>query len=126
MHQFDENGEDDPSGSAPADGEGEEFPAPVRTAVNVSVSRTMLVVKVPSTRLKISEGGDYLAVGGSDGSVTVIDVEGFQTVSTAMCHDLPVTGLGFAPKSTAKLAGESPCVGGTWVFVTRDNDLPPR
>jgi len=105
MHQFDENGEDDPSGSAPADGEGEEFPAPVRTAVNVSVSRTMLVVKVPSTRLKISEGGDYLAVGGSDGSVTVIDVEGFQTVSTAMCHDLPVTGLGFAPKSTAKLAG---------------------
>ena len=76
MHQFDENGEDEMPAEQTAEGED----APVRTAVNVSVSRTMMVVKCPSTRLKISDGGDYLAVGGSDGSVTIIDVEGFQTV----------------------------------------------
>lgn len=47
------------------------------------MTRTMFVVKVPSTRLKMSDGGDYLAVGASDGSVTVVDVESFQTVRTA-------------------------------------------
>ena len=80
MHQFDENGEDEMQSGLPAEQTAEGEDAPVRTAVNVSVSRTMMVVKCPSTRLKISDGGDYLAVGGSDGSVTIIDVEGFQTV----------------------------------------------
>ena len=36
--------------------------------------------KVPSTRLKISEGGEYLAVGASDGTVNLIDVKRFSTV----------------------------------------------
>ena len=93
MHQFDENGEDEmPGGPAEQTVEGED--APVRTAVNVSVSRTMMVVKCPSTRLKISDGGDYLAVGGSDGSVTIIDVEGFQTVQHPnILTDLPFVRL---------------------------------
>jgi hypothetical protein len=50
------------------------------TYLTINRNRTMFVVKVPSTRLKMSEGGDYLAVGASDGSVTVVDVESFQTV----------------------------------------------
>ena len=40
----------------------------------------MFVVKVPCTRLKMSDNGNYIAVGASDGSVIVIDIESFQTV----------------------------------------------
>jgi hypothetical protein len=104
LHQFDENGEDEMPGT-PVEQTPEGEDVPLRTAVNVSVSRTMMVVKVPSTRLKICDSGTFLAVGGSDGTVAVIDVETFQIVSTTQCHDLPVTGLGFAPTSTAKRVG---------------------
>ena len=44
--------------------------------------------KVPSTRLKMSEHGDYLAVGASDGTVSLIKASTFKTVSLAlfMCY----------------------------------------
>ena len=59
--------------------------------------------RVPSTRLKASDSGEYLAVGGSDGSVTVFRTDGsrLERVSCDICHDLPVTGLGFAPQGAA-------------------------
>ena len=44
--------------------------------------RIKSVSKVPSTRLKMSEHGDYLAVGASDGTVTLISASTFKTV----CH----------------------------------------
>jgi WD40 repeat protein len=58
---------------------------------------------VPSTRLKSSDSGEYLAVGGSDGSVTVFRTENnkLERISTEVCHDLPVTGLSFAPQGSA-------------------------
>jgi len=101
LNQFDEIDEDGGEVKG-ALGSKEEV---LRTALSVSVSRTREISKVPSTRLKLSEEGTYIAVGASDGSVTVVEVEGFQTVSKATCHDLPVTGLGFAPESTAMRAG---------------------
>ena len=58
--------------------------------------------RVPSTRLKASDSGEYLAVGGSDGSVNVFRTGSkFEKVSCDICHDLPVTGLGFAPQGSA-------------------------
>jgi WD40 repeat protein len=61
----------------------------------------VVACKVPSTRLKDSESGDFLAVGGSDGSVNVFKTGKLEKVSSQVCHDLPVTGLGFAPHGFA-------------------------
>ena len=36
--------------------------------------------KFPCTRLKISERGDYLAIGASDGAVVVVDVDTMKQV----------------------------------------------
>mmetsp|Transcript_30612 Transcript_30612/g.33447 ORF Transcript_30612/g.33447 Transcript_30612/m.33447 type:complete len:428 (-) Transcript_30612:87-1370(-) len=60
------------------------------------------VHKVPSTRLAMSEDGKYLAIGASDGSVSVVEVEKLKEVKKVSCHDLPVTGLGFAPQHLTK------------------------
>jgi WD40 repeat protein len=64
------------------------------------------VHKVPSTRLAMSEDGKYLAIGASDGSVSVVEVEKLKEVKKVSCHDLPVTGLGFAPQHLTKEKGK--------------------
>jgi WD40 repeat protein len=61
--------------------------------------------KIPSTRLRESEDGVYLAVGGADGTVAVVTSEDFREVHRVSCHDLPVTGLGFAPYDITKEKG---------------------
>lgn len=75
---------------------------------------------VPTTRLRISDTGTYLAVGASDGSVTVFYAENLgkvwivdwiivlyrvsiSKVQGWSQHDLPVTGLSFAPQSLSQL-----------------------
>ena len=73
----------------------------VRTAMQLTYSRRMRLYKYPSTRLTMSEGGDYLAIGNIDGTVTIIDVDTFSKVSTTQCHSVPVTGVGFAPDAAA-------------------------
>jgi hypothetical protein len=57
--------------------------------------------KTPSTRLKDSESGEFLAVGGADGTVNVFKTGSLEKVSSHICHDFPVTGLGFAPHGYA-------------------------
>lgn len=47
--------------------------------------------------MSISKDGNHLAVGGSDGKVTVVSTETLRAVQSFVCHDLPVTGLDFAP-----------------------------
>jgi WD40 repeat protein len=73
----------------------------VRTALQVTYSRRMRLHKYPSTGLKMSDGGGYLAIGNVDGTVTIVDVETFQQISTTQCHSVPVTGVAFAPDATA-------------------------
>jgi hypothetical protein len=68
-------------------------------------SKKKEVHKVPSTRLAISEDGEYLAVGASDGSIVVTKSENLQPVKRLAKHDLPVTGLGFAPHHLTKERG---------------------
>jgi len=60
-------------------------------------SKVVVVAKVPSTKLRLSEDGLYIAVGTSNGEVVVFSTETMAKVKSLQCHDLPVTGLGFAP-----------------------------
>ncbi len=69
-----------------------------KVSINVFYQRKKLIHKVPSTRLDMSENGKYIAVGASDGSVAVVTTEKLSEVKRVVCHDLPVTGLGFAPQ----------------------------
>lgn len=87
----------------------------------------MICCPVPATRLKLSCDGDQLAVGGCDGSVTIISENTMKKLSSAQCHDLPgfcykchytcskvvhiffllkVTGMAFAPVSVSEANGE--------------------
>lgn len=75
----------------------------VEEALAVTVSAKPLdvlaVAKVPCTRLCSSALHKRLAVGASDGSITVVSYDGPKFVKTLVqpCHELPVTGLSFAP-----------------------------
>lgn len=67
------------------------------TELSVKFLQKRMVAKVPCTRLRISGDGQYLAVGCSDGSVTVWSTSTLSQVQRFAHHDLPVTGLSFAP-----------------------------
>ena len=59
----------------------------------------LIVAKVPCTRLCGSSQHKRLAVGASDGSIIVVSYDGPKLKKTLVqpCHELPVTGLNFAP-----------------------------
>lgn len=66
-------------------------------ALEAVPSKVVVVAKVPSTKLRLSDDGKYIAVGTSSGEVVVLDSESMNKLKVMQCHDLPVTGLGFAP-----------------------------
>lgn len=98
------------------------------TFVNAYYVKSKLVGKVPSTKLCQTEDGQFLAVGGSDGRITVIDsvtlkevrilifpsfcrlssllILLYNQVKSLEAHDLPVTGLCFAPNDVANGVGK--------------------
>lgn len=59
----------------------------------------LIVAKVPCIRLCASTHHKRVAVGASDGSIVVVSYTGPKMVITLTqpCHELPVTGLSFAP-----------------------------
>jgi WD40 repeat protein len=57
----------------------------------------VLCNKVPSTRLRVNAASNTLAVGGSDGTVTLFDLDTLKRRSCKQCHEMPVTGLSFCP-----------------------------
>ena len=71
--------------------------------------RMATVSKFPCTKLRKSDMGDFLAIGSSDGIVSVYD-EHMQKIESFSCHDLPVTGLGFAPALSMEASDYSICV----------------
>ncbi len=72
----------------------------------VTPDKVLHVSKAPATRLAVSADGLFLAVGCADGTIHV-----FRTHTNLVrytyftCHDLPVTGLAFAPSHLATRAG---------------------
>jgi WD40 repeat protein len=68
------------------------------TELSVRMRRKRQVASVPCTRLRISADGQYLAVGCSDGSVTILSAGSLSAIQKFAHHDLPVTGLTFAPQ----------------------------
>lgn len=74
--------------------------------VIVTPNKVLHVSKTPATRLAISGDGLFLAVGCADGTIHV-----FRTHTSLVrytyftCHDMPVTGLAFAPSHLATRAG---------------------
>jgi hypothetical protein len=77
--------------------------------LNVYVKRVIEINKGPSTRLcstqiynltnnqTANDKNSYLAIGGSDGSVTVIRQTNLKKILFTTCHEFPVTGMGFCP-----------------------------
>jgi WD40 repeat protein len=62
--------------------------------------------KDPSTRLVLIDSGEKLAIGGSNGHVTLFDSKSLSKVFSLVAHDdYPVTGLAFAPASVASADG---------------------
>lgn len=80
-----------------ADSDNKDTPVERVTELSVKFLQKRMVAKVPCTRLRISGDGQYLAVGCSDGSVTVWSTSSLSQVQRFAHHDLPVTGLSFAP-----------------------------
>lgn len=66
----------------------------------------VLATKIPSTRLKINDSGSLLALGTAEGQVVIFSTENLSKISTKVCHDLPVTGMGFAPSQLAADIGK--------------------
>lgn len=73
--------------------------------MNAYYVKSKPIGKVPCTKLCQSLDGQYLAVGGSDGRVTVVDSDSLAEVQSFEAHDLPVTGLCFAPSVVAEGLG---------------------
>eukprot|EP00903_Cladosiphon_okamuranus_P012539 g11742.t1 len=59
----------------------------------------------PATSLSVRGDGTRLAVGNVEGTVLVYRLPGFAKVMEYPAHDLPVTGLGFAPREAGVALG---------------------
>lgn len=77
------------------------------TTVAVSAVPTKMITigKVPAIRLCISSSSPHIAVGSSDGVVTLLKTENLAKVKSFANHDLPVLGLEFAPSGLALETG---------------------
>lgn len=65
--------------------------------------KTVLVSKVPCTRLSINDCGEYIAVGIADGALSVFSSDSLKKTTHVTCHDFSVTGIGFAPTYIADM-----------------------
>ena len=70
----------------------------------VSPEEVSFVSKVPLTKLRINCEGTMVAIGGSDGTVGVYETKRLRKFRGYASHDLPVTGLAFAPPLAAGAA----------------------
>ena len=70
----------------------------------VSPEEVALVSKAPLTKLRISHDGGLIATGGSDGTVSIFQADKLKKHRSYLSHDLPVTGLSFAPLPVAQAA----------------------
>jgi hypothetical protein len=59
------------------------------------------VCNAPAKRLAVSATGLFVACGCSDGAAVVVNALSMRKYGRYLCHDLPVTGLAFAPDSVA-------------------------
>eukprot|EP01036_Dinobryon_divergens_P025196 gene25196-33722_t len=73
--------------------------------VTASVVKVVVACSVPSTRLKINDTGEFIAVGASDGAVILFRSKDLAKMWRLECHDMPVTGLCFVPTALAKRRG---------------------
>jgi WD40 repeat protein len=66
-------------------------------------NKTVIANKDPSTCLVMSDNGEFLAVGCSNGFVTVLRTDALSKVISRACHDdYPVTGVVFASSVVTK------------------------
>lgn len=57
---------------------------------------------MPCTKLAINDTSEYIAIGSADGSVFVYSLKSLFLMFSKLIHDLPVTGLSFAPSKIAE------------------------
>jgi len=78
-------------------------PAAVAVVVHAAQEGVQTVCNAPAKRLAVSATGLFVACGCSDGAAVVISALTMRKYGRYLCHDLPVTGLAFAPDSVAAL-----------------------
>lgn len=80
--------------------------------VNPVPIRVVVASKVPAIKLAVSEDSDFIAVGISDGSISIFNGSTLKKISTKILFDLPVTGLKFSPVSNilAACSADRKCV----------------
>ena len=72
------------------------------------LATTTAICNIPCIRLTISDTGEYLGIGDSDGRVHLYSTSNSTSLSRQTsfpCHDFVVTGLGFASARTAEQRG---------------------
>mmetsp|Transcript_9078 Transcript_9078/g.15051 ORF Transcript_9078/g.15051 Transcript_9078/m.15051 type:complete len:494 (+) Transcript_9078:43-1524(+) len=68
--------------------------------------KMVVAAPVPCTSLQLDLTGDFLAVGSSEGRVVCFSTQHhLRQLASFACHDLPVTGMGFAPPNLAHSLG---------------------
>ena len=79
--------------------------------VNPVPLKVIVASKVPAIKLAVSEDNEFIAVGISDGSVSIFN-GALKKISTKVLFDLPVTGLKFSPVSNilAACSADRKCV----------------
>ncbi|RYH12798.1 hypothetical protein EON65_37270 [archaeon] len=77
-----------------------------RVVLIATVGKVRYLTKFAASKLAMSADGSLIAVGASDGRLLVCDSAQFNVVHDVLCHDFPITGVGFAPSRLADQAGE--------------------
>jgi len=86
--------------AAPGDAKGA-VTVPVVVVVHAAQEAAQTVCNAPAKRLAVSATGLFVACGCSDGAAVVVNALTMRRYGRYLCHDLPVTGLAFAPDSVA-------------------------
>ncbi|MFO0880981.1 MAG: protein kinase [Gemmataceae bacterium] len=94
-------------------------PAEMR-AWDAQTGRTLFTRQVPPAmhRLMLAPGGKYLALGGTDGSLALWDLQTVREITRFKAHDGSITGIAFSPDGrTVATAGWDECMK-TWEVPT--------
>ena len=77
-----------------------------KVVLTATPGKVRYLTKFAASKLAMSADGLLIAVGSSDGHLIVCDSAQLNVVHDVLCHDFPITGVGFAPNRLAEQAGK--------------------
>lgn len=72
---------------------------------SAALFKSTTVCRIPCVRLAINSTGNLLGVGDADGRVYIYDSSTLRQLTSDICHDFVVTGLGFSSSASAEQQG---------------------